>query len=188
MEAQAYHHNIALRSSGSEPGSRGYTVPQLTEMWRAANATKSNLVMQWWTPEPLYQEFLGTEAAFHRVNLPPASHQCILSRRKTEQRCSEVFEERVGQAEGACDEIGTQVKKYISAILYEAVVKAPEAIRSPAFEVFSKFSISEYQISSLFDLARENRSAIENSDYTKSFFPHNYPRSQVDNQEPSGVH
>jgi hypothetical protein len=196
VEAQAYHHNIALRSSGGEPGSRGYTVPQLAEMWRAANATKSNLIMQWWTPEPLYQEFFGTDAAFHRVNLPPASHQCISNRRKTELRCSDVFEERVGKAEGACDEIGTQVKKYISSGLYEAAIKSPEAIRTPAFEVISKFSISEYQISSLFDLARENRSpreavcqwASDNSDYLKSFIPHTYPRSQVDNQEPSGAH
>ena len=61
MEASLYHLNISLESSGSEgaipsdsfgkdKGKRGYTSSQLQEMWHAANATKNNLIMFWWTP------------------------------------------------------------------------------------------------------------------------------------------
>jgi len=51
VEAQAYHLDIALKKGESSPGSHGYTYSQLIELWRAANATKSNLMFYWWTPE-----------------------------------------------------------------------------------------------------------------------------------------
>jgi hypothetical protein len=44
---QMYHYNVALQSSGGkEPSmSQGYSsYSQLTEMWDAANATKTNLI------------------------------------------------------------------------------------------------------------------------------------------------
>jgi len=39
LEVQAYHLNIALKSTDSEPGSGGYKHFQLVEIWNAANAT-----------------------------------------------------------------------------------------------------------------------------------------------------
>lgn len=50
VEQQAFHLDIALRSSGTAPGSRGYTYGQLTQIAAAANATRSPIIMEWWTP------------------------------------------------------------------------------------------------------------------------------------------
>jgi len=53
---QAYHLDIALESSG--PSSNGgYSYNQLYEIWQAANATKSDVMMLWWTPEALFDRF-----------------------------------------------------------------------------------------------------------------------------------
>ena len=61
MESVLYHLNIALESDGQEggnPGKGGYKYSQLVEMWRAANATRENLMIMFWTPESLYNEFM----------------------------------------------------------------------------------------------------------------------------------
>ena len=53
---QAYHLDIALTSSG--PSSNGgYSSNQLYEIWHAANATKSDVMMLWWTPDALFDRF-----------------------------------------------------------------------------------------------------------------------------------
>ena len=50
---QTYHLDISLKSSG--PSSNGgYSYSQLTQIWEAANATKSDVMMVWWNPEALY--------------------------------------------------------------------------------------------------------------------------------------
>ena len=46
----AHHLDMPLASSGPEPGSGGYTYTQMVDIWHAANATKSHVIMNWWTP------------------------------------------------------------------------------------------------------------------------------------------
>lgn len=70
MSPQLHYLNIALQSTGPEGVARGYSSTRLGEMWRAANATKSNLIMQYWTPESLHQEFVGTDAEIFRISMP----------------------------------------------------------------------------------------------------------------------
>lgn len=53
---QMHHLDIALRSSGPSLNG-GYTYSQLNEIWHAANATKSDVMMLWWTPEALFDMF-----------------------------------------------------------------------------------------------------------------------------------
>ena len=56
MEANIYHLDIALDPrNGPDGAPGGYTIQQLEDMWYAANATKNNLMMMWWTPTPLHQ-------------------------------------------------------------------------------------------------------------------------------------
>jgi hypothetical protein len=47
---QAYHLGIAVEGDGSEVGG-GYTYEQLVDALLAANATKSDILIYWWTPE-----------------------------------------------------------------------------------------------------------------------------------------
>jgi len=49
-----YYLSIALEGDGDEPYCKGYSYSQLTEIWRAANATKSHVMMMWWAPHPLH--------------------------------------------------------------------------------------------------------------------------------------
>ena len=53
---QTYQLDIALESNGNDMNG-GYTISQLNQIWLAANATKSDVVMMWWSPEALYQTF-----------------------------------------------------------------------------------------------------------------------------------
>ena len=53
---QTYQLDIALESNGKQPDG-GYTSSQLKQIWNAANATKSDVVMMWWSPEALYESY-----------------------------------------------------------------------------------------------------------------------------------
>mmetsp|Transcript_23604 Transcript_23604/g.55701 ORF Transcript_23604/g.55701 Transcript_23604/m.55701 type:complete len:684 (-) Transcript_23604:791-2842(-) len=87
VPAQTFYNKIALQSSGPDPYTRGYSYSQLRELWKAANATRSNLILPWWTPEALYQEFLGSydsanssrssTTGMQKVTLPPRTQTCI---------------------------------------------------------------------------------------------------------------
>lgn len=82
---QAYHLDIALESNGPSANG-GYSHNQLYEIWHAANATKSDVMMLWWTPEALYNKFrkyksLGVFAVFlshvsDTDNLHYSWHRC----------------------------------------------------------------------------------------------------------------
>jgi hypothetical protein len=197
LEQQAHHLDIALRSSGPEPGSRGWSYSQLLELWAAANATKSDIMMQWWSPEPiLYQQFLGTDAEFQVVQLPPPTQQCITSAIGIDERCSADPAVRVGDPIGACSEPPYPLQKVIGTSLYDLTldVDIPLAKRSPAYETIKAFTLSSLQLGELFDkwLARDATPAfdlraatcewiVEHWDDLEQFIPLTYPRvSQED--------
>ena len=102
IEQQATHLGIALRSSGPDPGARGWSYSQLLEMWAAANATKSDIMMQWWSPDTLYQKYLGTDAEMQVVTLPPPTQKCVQARIELDARCDEDPAVRAGAPNGAC--------------------------------------------------------------------------------------
>ena len=47
--SQAYWNDIALESDGPLPENKGYSYGQMVDIWRAANATQSHVIMWWWT-------------------------------------------------------------------------------------------------------------------------------------------
>jgi len=65
--AQAYWNDISVVSNGPLPPNGGYKYAQMLQIYRAAVATKSNVLMYFWFPEDLYQEFLGTDAEMMTV-------------------------------------------------------------------------------------------------------------------------
>ena len=136
FQAQAFHNNIALNTSGDEPFGSGYSYPRMIEIWYAANATKSDVIMHWWQPEALYQLFIGSDAEFQKVDLPAATLKCLQSRVDIDSvRCSGDFAGEQGSPEGACDDPDQALMKLISAGLYEVIndPSIPEARRSPAY-------------------------------------------------------
>ena len=149
----AYHLDIAVESNGKEPGSNGYSYVSMTQIWAAANATQSNVMMQWWSPEALYQEYLGTDFEFTRVNLPPPTQTCIENRVDPLDRCSSDPVVRVGDPRGACAEAPHSLLKVISTALYELSYdpEIPSAVHSPAYETIKNFRISDLQLGEIFN-------------------------------------
>lgn len=194
VEQQTHHLNIALESDGGDPISGGYSYAQMTEIWAAANATRSNVMMQWWTPEALFQTFLGGLAEFTRVDLPPPTDDCIKARIEMEDRCRvDAPEElRLGTAAGACDEPPFGLERLFAQSLvdYSKDQSIPEEVRSPAFETINNIQLDGLQIGKIFDywLKRNSdrynfdprdascRWVVENYDTIERAIPRTFPR------------
>lgn len=153
---QVFHHlNIPLKSSGPEAISGGYSYSQMTEIWAAANATKSNVLMIWWVPEALYMTFLNSDYEFQRVHLPPPTQDCVASYPDLHLRCDATasLEEILGSELGKCDE-PPQILKLITSTSLKEITEsskiAPE-LRSPAYEAIKAFRIDALQIGKIFD-------------------------------------
>lgn len=48
LESQMYWNNISLASGGTSNPNRGFTYSQMIEIWKAADATKSDVIFWWW--------------------------------------------------------------------------------------------------------------------------------------------
>jgi hypothetical protein len=185
-EQQQHHLGIALKSNGDEPGSGGYSFGQMFEIWEAANATKSDVMMMWWYPETSFQKYLRTDSEFSKVNLPPTTQQCIEAMVTEEDRCSEDQAIRIGESEGACDYPAIPLQKAASAGLYQAVYdrSISDGERSPAYEITKVFGVSQEQIGEMFDYVERARHArdgicdwvVDNLEFVRNLVPRTYPR------------
>ena len=160
VQSQIKYLNIPLKSSGPEEPIGGYPYARLVELWRAANATKSNLIMHYWTPEPLVQEFVDTEAEFIRITMPPPSQLCADSRRPEKYQCSYNSTLRYGVDEGVCEESSKNLYKLVVGNLYDVIFddQIPEPIRSPAYDALRLFELSELQLGQIFDYLHKSNS------------------------------
>ena len=149
MESYIYQEKIPLDPNNAPGGGpNGYTASQLMEMWTAANATRSHLMMMWWEPEPLYQRFVGTDAEFQHVMLKPYTLECDAARDVYKDECSTNLTERVGTPEMSCDNPPEPLRKLISGGLYDVLndPEIPEASRSPAYDALRLFQITQVQL------------------------------------------
>jgi hypothetical protein len=188
METNIYHNDMGLEMKNGPDGSpKGYTSGQLVEMWHAANATKENLLMMWWTPEPLYQMYLGTDAEMVPVMLPAFTEECYeLQERLIDESCEANLTMRVGPPEAACTNPPESLSKLITGKLYELLndPKIPDAAVSPAHDMLSRFRITEVQLGQLFNLWDSEPTprdavcqwVVDNFDYFYSMVPFSYPR------------
>jgi uncharacterized membrane protein len=184
IKQQTYHLNIPLESSGPE-ASGGYSYSQLPQIWAAANATKSDVMMLWWFPDALYTTYLGTDAEFTPVVLPPPTQSCLDARINVNDRCGDDVALKVGSAEGSCDNPPQSLQKVIGATLRDLSEdpSVPVELWSPAYEAIMNYQINELQLGEIFDerknyVARETtcRWVAENIDLVMSFVPKSYPR------------
>ena len=168
IRPQTHYLDIALESSGPE-ASGGYSYSQLTEIWAAANETKSDVIMQWWKPDLLYERYLNTSSEFQYISLTPPTQDCIDHRISASDRCSGNLTRELGDPLGSCDEPPQTLRKVIASGVYHSIYNAdtPPALRSPAYETLTSFTLKDLQIGKLFDywLARNDRD-------TWNFDPH----------------
>mmetsp|Transcript_33762 Transcript_33762/g.64290 ORF Transcript_33762/g.64290 Transcript_33762/m.64290 type:complete len:313 (-) Transcript_33762:2396-3334(-) len=148
--SQAHHLGIPVKSSGPLVGG-AYAYGDIVDIYKAANFTKSDILIYWWTPEIKVQEFHGTDAEFQRVLLPPPSAECIESRVTQDQRCSINPEEHVGGEDaGACDAEAHVLRKIIGSSLFKITHHSDEVSRSPAYDLIKSLQLSDIDIDSMF--------------------------------------
>ena len=191
---QTHHLDIALESDGRQKGSNGYTYSEMVQIWTAANVTDSHVILLWWKPEALYQQYLGTDSEFQSVSLPPPTQDCVEHRIDPQDRCGDDPDPalRIGDPLGACAEGPQSLLKVVSTALYEISIESdkPEALHSPAYDAIKNFRLSELQIGKIFEYwfqrnldqyGLDPREAtcqwfVENLDTVKSFIPRSHPR------------
>jgi len=179
VKEQASYYGIHLESDGGEDGS-GYQSQQMKDIWRAANATKSPVVMLWWNTDPLFTEFMDSEAEFEKVFFPPPTQECIDARLAHEDdKCAD----KKPPETGMCDQASTCLKKVISTGLQEDLTK-DEARHSPAYEALHLFTITELRMIEIFknyNKLQSHRGAacewvVDHFDIIMRDVPDSYPR------------
>lgn len=196
---QMEHLDIPLKSSGEDVVG-GYNIEFHSQIWAAANATKSDVMMVWWYPDPLYDAYIGTEAEMTHVILPPPTQKCVRARAPVETRCDNDLETNLGGPEGACDYNAQFLKKAIAKNLYDIThdPDTPEALWSPAFDAILNFQISHLELGEIFsdslskagqlgDFASRDAIChwfVENIETMQSFIPPTYPR-EFQKQDPT---
>jgi len=183
--------NIALKSGGSDPVG-GYSYQSMTEIWAAANHTKSAVIMMWWKPEALYQTHIGTDSEFTHVVLPPPTQECKESRERYTGRCTNDTDAHRGSELGICDSSAQSLRKMISSALKELAqdpTVEPE-LWSPAYDIIKNYRVTELDLGDLLSRWLEQKLdphgfdarnavcqwAADNLDMLESFIPETYPR------------
>jgi len=187
---QAYHLNISLESDGkgsdgNYTNNGGYNMTSLVEIWAAANATGSNVIMYWWEPDALIEKYSGTEYEFTPIYLPPTTAECEENRVSAEQRCSENFEDQIGSPLGACQ---TGPGENVIVTTLKECEDDDDGICSPAYDTLQAYEFTNFNLQQIFQYRLNNpgqdRLAVcmwfaENLEYIKEqFVPSTYPRKR----------
>eukprot|EP00934_Nitzschia_sp_Nitz4_P008874 Nitzschia sp. Nitz4//scaffold230_size58257//40074//43916//NITZ4_006487-RA/size58257-processed-gene-0.68-mRNA-1//-1//CDS//3329543268//8864//frame0 len=185
VEGQLYWNNIVgLSLDGPESPHGGYTVEHLQQLWDAANATRSNIMMYWFEPSYLPVRYIGTEFEMQSVAFPQASKECVeLQATKTEQ-CSNDVEIRRGVEGGACRSKIITLEHLIVKSLYLDGLELPEADKSPDYEVLTNVRVSSLEMNAMLKAWYDGidpRAAVcdwvvENLDSLWGTIPDGYPR------------
>ena len=149
MDQQLYWNNISLSSDGPLQPNHGYDYSSMIQIWKAANATKSPVIMWWWKPESLVELFQGTNAEFEQIHLPTPTVECSAYRADTAARCSADVWDRRGHPLGACDQEPHSLQKIIASSLNEQSLEQPVGLRSPGYEFILNFQITDLQMNSI---------------------------------------
>ena len=152
-QQQLYHNGIALESSHPTDEARGYNGKEMRQLYAAANATKSNLMVYWFDIGTLFHTYLGTDVEPTRIVFPEPTQACLDHRIDPSQRCgfadgSTPQEDLVGDPLGKCAATTTPLKKVMGTALKDISYDkdTPEALWSPAYEVIQNFQISSQQL------------------------------------------
>ncbi|CAB9508590.1 Receptor-type guanylate cyclase gcy [Seminavis robusta] len=185
-QQQAYHLDIGLEVVTT------YTYSQLVQIWAAANATQSDVMVFWWEPDSMPQLYYGTDAQHTRVSLPQPTQTCYDNRANAADRCGDDYEKRIGSPLGDCDTAPQSLKKVVSTTVRDMSQnpEIPEELWSPAFEAISAYEISTLQLQDIFELwygknldrwGYDPRDAVcewivDNLELVQSFAPPTHPR------------
>jgi uncharacterized membrane protein YidH (DUF202 family) len=149
VEAQAYWNDIALESNGNvrvAGGNGVYSYEEMIRIWRAANATSSDVIMWWWTPDATVEEFRGTEFEFQQVLLPEPTAECRAASINSEARCSEDPVVRWGDPAGACDNESNALQRVTAKSLQYMTMATRKVDRSPGNRAIHNLKVNQLDI------------------------------------------
>ena len=152
LDNQIYWNNINMTLRGPIKENNGYSYDHMTQIWKAANATQSDVFFWWWTPDLVSEEFAGSSAEFQRVTFPTTTEECVRYRSENlnSVRCSDSPFERRGEEIGKCDYAVIPLKMVMSRGLSALSSSATEAARSPAYAFLKQLYIPEYALPKIF--------------------------------------
>ena len=198
LDAQTYWNDISLESDGPLPENNGYTYGQMIDIWRAANATQSHVVMWWWTPDATVEEFRGTRYQFQPIFLPESTHECNAARIQPEDRCSLDPVTRRGPKGGGCEDEAEALRTVVASSLRDLTYDTPEVDRSPGYQAILNLKVSKVDLNMMLQqwvaggrsgfTAREAvcEWVIDHQEDLELFIPRGYPRVVVDTATYSG--
>ncbi|CAB9525114.1 Gamma-aminobutyric acid (GABA) B receptor [Seminavis robusta] len=187
VATQLYNLDIALDVDlDVHPG--GLTHGQLTQIWRAANATKSDMIGYWWHPDVFPSEFLASPAEFTHVSLPPPSVACMSAREGVNLlHCDADVEKRIGSALTVCDDPPMLLSKLLSTTIFDSIKDPtlPQGIVSPSHSVLANYRLSSIQLDEIFFIWNRRGDAreavcewiVDNMDHLEELVPRTYPRA-----------
>jgi hypothetical protein len=153
VDNQLHWNKIGLSSAGPEAPNNGYSYAHMVQIWRAANATKSNVFTWFWTPDLLVEEFGDSkDYEFQRIMLPTPTEECLKYRSKVlnRKKCSANIEERIGEEIGSCDYAVVPVNKVISrGLLTASLASGEDALQSPAYIFLQQIYMPEYSLTNI---------------------------------------
>eukprot|EP00980_Cylindrotheca_fusiformis_P009777 scaffold2156_cov115-Cylindrotheca_fusiformis.AAC.2 len=150
LNAQLYWNNITgLRRDGPVSPDGAYSTTSMKEIWLAANATKSDVIMWWYSVNEIQQLFEYTESEFQQVLLPKPTALCLAHRTSNQDRCNADAVIRRGDERGACDDEPQALQKVIAASLVDSNNGLDEADRSPGYEVAMNLKINSFDMSQI---------------------------------------
>ena len=190
VDSQLFWNDIKMRPTGPLDPYGGYGYSAMIQVWRAAVHTKSSIIMWWWRPEALTEEFYGTDGQFQQVLLPETTHACSRNRISPTDRCSADIEERRGHPLGSCDQEAHALRKLISFNLKESSEAEPIASRSPGYEMIKSIKVSDLEMDTMLTdwilksvdpYGNDAREAVcgwvvDNLDELMRFVPQGYPK------------
>ena len=189
-EAQMYWNEVPLSSRGTKNNNTGYSYSHMLQIWDAANATKNNVMIWWWFPDPTLEKYTGTDASFHRIDWRRSSEKCLRYRQEIDV-CSTDLQKRLGTDPiVSCDPPVEKPAKLFSKSLKDMHDNASDEARSPAFSAMSQLKIPSYGMDELnkawVDIKKnyngyDSRLATckwvyDNLEGLEYFFPKDYPR------------
>ena len=197
IDAQLYWNDIVgLTPDGPSEPNKGYEYVNHIEIWRAANATKSDVIMWWYLPDATVEEFSDTDWSFQQIVLPTVTDACFNARIGVDDRCVDDITLRRGDPLGACDYEAHALQKVISSNLQKKTVALSEGSRSPGYPFLRALKVTDLETQSILkrwmeigkdQYGNDARQAvcswvIENSDKLLNFIPQGHPR----NLDPTG--
>lgn len=192
IDPQLYWNNIVgIATDGPLEPNGGYGYSSMIEIWNAANATSSDVMMWWWQPESLLQKFSGTGYSFQQVLLPTVTDVCFKNRISNEERCSADIMTRRGDPLGACDQESHALLKILSASLPENTIAVDDTLRSPGYPFLRGLKVTDLEMQVILNTwiekgvdtyGNDAREAVcswvvENAATLVDFIPAGYPRT-----------